>query len=931
MTRPITAELVIASAHCPRKGFLLSCTDEQGIEHEYVTLLEQQKKHNQARFYAIHPDSGGANGYDQANLCSGRAHLTGTTLHWQGLEAECAALTRVSIGSSLGDFSYEPTIVTGTYSLTAEQKIQVSFAGLVLGHIQTTLPQAGRVVGMDSQARSLDLRDRYKDLRPLLETLHRWMGASPVEPPPVVLNKHCPLCQFRTLCRAQAEKADDLSLLDHMTPKVMQRYQRKGIFTVRQLSYLFRPRKKRIPRKGTTLVHRLELQALALRMGKIYLQEAPDLTRQPTELFLDIEGIPDQQAYYLIGLLVREGQRTYQHFFWADTHRDEQACWHRFLTIVEAFADAPIYHYGSYDATAVERMASRYQSDAEPLMRRLVNLSTYVYGKVYYPTRSNSLKDIGQYLGAVWTAPEASGPQSLVWRHRWEESRHPEDKHTLILYNKEDCGALTLLVDDLIRIAGAAAALSDVDFADTPKRIATERGEQLHGQFDSILLSAHATYAKKKIALSRNKVREGSHKQRGPQEDHRGYRKAPHTRPVITRHIAAREMCPRCIGEPLRATKVMATRQIVDLVFTTSGCRKTVTEYIGPRGYCPRCTRSYSPHTRATRGMAQQFGHSFQSWVIYQRLVLRLPYPVIVQALEDQFNEHISQGTIINFLSYFFHYYAETDDQIVQAVLRSPFIHVDETRISIRGIDQYVWVFTNGTHVFFRITKTRETAIVREILLAYTGVLISDFYGGYDAVGCRQQKCLVHLIRDLNQDLWDHPLDDEFERFVVAVGDLITPMLADAQRYGLKVRHLRKHKRHVVAFYGNTIDDTYYKSELVTTYQKRFDRYRHSMFTFLEEDGIPWNNNMAERGIRHLAIQRKISGSFYESVVPHYLRLLGIMQTCRFQEKSLLKFLVSGQKDINAFKSAKGATRSPATPLSAYVPPHSKPASLRSE
>jgi hypothetical protein len=38
-------------------------------------------------------------------------------------------------------------------------------------------------------------------------------------------------------------------------------------------------------------------------------------------------------------------------------------------------------------------------------------------------------------------------------------------------------------------------------------------------------------------------------------------------------------------------------------------------------------------------------------------------------------------------------------------------------------------------------------------------------------------------------------------------------------------------------------------------------RYRESLFRFLEQDGIPWNNNTAKRAIRHLAVQRKISGA----------------------------------------------------------------------
>src|SRR5215831_18743129 len=77
--------------------------------------------------------------------------------------------------------------------------------------------------------------------------------------------------------------------------------------------------------------------------------------------------------------------------------------------------------------------------------------------------------------------------------------------------------------------------------------------------------------------------------------------------------------------------------------------------------------------------------------------------------------------------------------------------------------------------------------------IRYAGVLVSDFYGGYDACNCRQQKCLVHLIRDLNDDLWKNPFNQELEGFVSAVRDLLVPIMADVERFGLKRRHLHKH------------------------------------------------------------------------------------------------------------------------------------------
>ena len=173
------------------------------------------------------------------------------------------------------------------------------------------------------------------------------------------------------------------------------------------------------------------------------------------------------------------------------------------------------------------------------------------------------------------------------------------------------------------------------------------------------------------------------------------------------------------------------------------------------------------------------------------------------------------------------------------------------------------------------------------------------------ALDCRQQKCLVHLIRDLNDDLWASPFDAEFEGFVLAVRDLLVPMIEAVQGRVAKARQLAKFLPTVDAFYARQITGISYKSEVTQKYQKRFERYRDSLFTFLSLDGIPWNNNTAERGIRHLAVQRKISGAFFEGPITNYLLLLGIAQTCRFQEKSFLKFLMSGELDVDAFRSGK--------------------------
>src|SRR5258708_10066289 len=488
MHTTITSEIVVAYSQCPRKAFLLLRTDEQGMPHEYMRMLEQQKMLNQINY--IQP----LNAHTQTSLEEQSQSVTDlthedtilikATLKTEGLEAYCDVLTQVESSSSLGDSSYEPTLMVGTYSISKEQELELVYTGFVLGQMQQKLPVAGHIVRMGGQVDEMKLEPHYNVLKRFLDPLREWLGAAPADPPPVILNKHCPSCQFRALCRGKAETEDDLSLLDRITPKIMQRYHKKGIFTVTQLSYAFKPRRSRKQPKTTTTPHKLELQALAVRTNKVYIQELPVLSRRSIELFLDIEGIPDQHRYYFFGLLVCESGNCSYYPFWAETVRDEERIWHQFLEKVNAYSEAPIYHYGTYEPGAIEKLATRYQTDCGHSKQRMINVLTFIYGKVYFPVRSNSLKDIGRCIGASWTSPDASGLQTLVWRHRWEETQHTEYKQLLLTYNQEDCFALHTLTDELTKIGSTAASQRNIDFADHPKQLATPVGEQIHSRFE---------------------------------------------------------------------------------------------------------------------------------------------------------------------------------------------------------------------------------------------------------------------------------------------------------------------------------------------------------------------------------------------------------------------------------------------------------------
>ena len=295
---------------------------------------------------------------------------------------------------------------------------------------------------------------------------------------------------------------------------------------------------------------------------------------------------------------------------------------------------------------------------------------------------------LGKFLGASWTEPDASGLRSLVWRYRWETGREEAYKQKLISYNAEDCEALRILADELTRLRTDADSETNVDYVDQPKQNATSLGSELHAALDQVLDYASFNYPKGRICF-RPETDTAKKKRPGGSKGHQAYeRTVPTGRRTVIR-VAAKRNCPKHIGERLQKSGKDAEKVIVDLTFAKTGCRKMVIKYAGEKRYCPQCKRYYEPPSIRMLG-AQTFGHGFRAWAVYQRIVLRLPYRVITQAMEDLFHETASAASIVNFVESFAEYYRRTESILVKLLLENPFVHVDETRLSIGGVDHYV-------------------------------------------------------------------------------------------------------------------------------------------------------------------------------------------------------------------------------------------------
>jgi hypothetical protein len=210
-------------------------------------------------------------------------------------------------------------------------------------------------------------------------------------------------------------------------------------------------------------------------------------------------------------------------------------------------------------------------------------------------------------------------------------------------------------------------------------------------------------------------------------------------------------------------------------------------------------------------------------------------------------------------------------------------------------------VFANLDTVLYVFRPNREGQFLNDILAHSKGVIISDFYSAYDSLKCPQQKCLVHLIRDLNGDLINNQLDQEFKDMVLAFGRIMRMIIEKVDKYGLKRRNLIMYKKVTEKFLDQTFKRKY-KSEIALKYQKRFKKYEDKLFTFLEFDGIPWNNNIVEHSIKPLAkYRRENQGVFTENSIKDYLLLLSIQQTCTLRGINFFEFLKSKSPSLSEF------------------------------
>lgn len=300
----ITDNIFESYVDCEYKGYL-KYVGKSGIKTESEILNDETFNHIK-EYYIETLSSKTKNEYIQTDLLitseilrNGFNFLLNNSICNSEFAATLDVLVKKTGDSLLGNFFYEPILILPDYKVTKKHKLLLAFKSILISNLQEKQLHSGKIIfGNPIKLSTVQISGLFADINVIISKIKQF----PIEEkiPNLFLNKHCNFCEYKDYCYNKAKKYDCLSLFTGMKQRDIVRLNNKGIFTVNQLSYTFKP-KRRIKKSSKVVKkHFYALKALAVRKNKVYIYEKTELPARSVKIYLDVEGDPDRKFYYLV-------------------------------------------------------------------------------------------------------------------------------------------------------------------------------------------------------------------------------------------------------------------------------------------------------------------------------------------------------------------------------------------------------------------------------------------------------------------------------------------------------------------------------------------------------------------------------------------------------------------------------------------------------
>lgn len=396
---------------------------------------------------------------------------------------------------------------------------------------------------------------------------------------------------------------------------------------------------------------------------------------------------------------------------------------------------------------------------------------------------------------------------------------------------------------------------------------------------------------KRKVHNNRKK----SNKKQGAQKGHEGKTLLMTEAPDKIVNHKVEGYCP--CGKNLKRVEVLniQRRQVIDLAEKLS----EITEH---QIEVKQCACGLVHRGEEGQFVPMQYGNKVKGFAVYLNNYQYIPFNRQQELFSDCFDINISDGVLLNTNKKCFNYLEEPEQQIKDAILKSPVIHNDET--GIRCESKTKWIHTNSTEMFtyYAIHEKRGREAIDDIgiLPDYKGISVHDRYSSYDDYECKHALCNAHLLRDLKG-----LLEEECKIWAEKMISFLVKAKQEKEAH-----KINKKRREELLLEYNKILKKGFKDEpqlehntvkkrgrpkkpksilLLETFQNRSTE----ILRFLFHKNVPFDNNLAERDLRMVKLKQKISGCFRTKFGSQiFCRIRSYISTVRKQGYSVLEALM---------------------------------------
>ena len=411
-------------------------------------------------------------------------------------------------------------------------------------------------------------------------------------------------------------------------------------------------------------------------------------------------------------------------------------------------------------------------------------------------------------------------------------------------------------------------------------------------------------------------LRHKSGKKPGGQKGHRGHHLQQVETPdqVLMHSVERCEHCQHDLRE--QPADLPERRQVMDL----PAKRLWVTEHRVEEKQCPICfhlTRAAFP---AEVRAPAQYGTSIQALAVSLVEGQCVPYARAGQVLQDLLGVQLQASSIASFVKTCHQQLAEVETQLKAALVKARVLNQDETGLRVGKVGWWVHVSSTDrlTHYAAHRSRGREALNAIGIAPKFGGTSVHDGLVSYQGYSFTQALCNVHHLRELT--FVEEELKQSWAR---KMKDLLLDMKAEVERAKAEgkqevdvlvlARLLRR--------YDELLQEGYLANPAPPLPEKRtrgrpkqsparnlLDRLsqgKWAVLRFLHDFAVPFDNNLAERDLRMIKVQQKVSGCFRtEHGVAMFCRIRSYLSTLRKQGMELLSALhhtLSGHPVLPAF------------------------------